>query len=127
MNNHVLQALVDKKRKALCAWQNDIANVAKMCAYQAAKAEVQSTSTRKIKTKWWCNKVREIQFLTDKCNTFGFFAPNKAIYGSSRPIRGKQGIILKAGKDINLRWTKHFEEVLNCETPVDKDVFQEFS
>ncbi len=97
-------------------------------AHQAAKAKVQRR-TREIKNKWWTEKVREIQFLADTHNTRGFFSATRAIYGPSiqgpRPMKGKDVSLLKGGKDINLRWREHFEELFSRDTPVDEDVFQE--
>ena len=127
-NDHILQALIDKKRNAFCAWQNDIANVSKKCAHQEAKAEVQGL-TREVKNKWWTDKAREIQHLADTHNTRGFFSATKAIYGPStkgpRPIRGRDGTLLKDGRNINLRWREHFQELLNRHTSVDESIFRE--
>ena len=59
-NDKQLQGIIDQKRKAFIAVQNDQRSAAKRKRYQECKAEVQKV-TRNLKNQWWKEKACEIQ------------------------------------------------------------------
>ncbi|XP_076067687.1 uncharacterized protein LOC143040480 [Oratosquilla oratoria] len=88
-NDEQLKQLIDKKRKAFIASQNDQRSSAKRKQHQECKAKVQKI-TRNLKNQWWRDKAKEIQQLADANDSRGFFSATKAIFGPSSPTE-KQG------------------------------------
>ncbi|KAK4326932.1 hypothetical protein Pmani_002575 [Petrolisthes manimaculis] len=124
-NDQSLKKLIDQKRKALMDLKKDPKSTAKKAAYKQLKAIVQR-ETRRLKNKWWTDKVKEIQGLADKNDTRFFFSATKAVYGPSThgqaPLRSKDGTnLLKTKTEINARWKEHFEVLLNTNPVIDEE------
>ena len=126
VNDKQLQGIIDQKRKAFIAVQNDQQSAAKRKRYQECKAEVQKV-IRNLKNQWWKGKPCEIQQLADSNKTRGFFKAIKAIHGPSTygqaPLKSKDGsTILKSNADISARWKEHFQDLLNQTISFDRNV-----
>ncbi len=76
-NDTEIEQLISKKRKAFCAWQNDVTCKAKRLAHSKAKADVQRRE-RELKNSWWTERALEIQRLAVSGDTGGFFSATKA-------------------------------------------------
>ncbi len=85
--------------------------------YKAACQALQS-GTRKMKTDWWEEKAKEIQQHADMNNMKGFYSSLKAVWGPKikhpTQIKSRDGShIITDQKDLLLRWSDHFENLLN--------------
>lgn len=122
-NDTEIEQLITIKRKAFCAWQNNIKCKAKGESHSRAKAAVQRR-LRELKNIWWVEKAQEIQRLADSGDSRGFFSATKTVYGPSyrglNPLRSKDGQqLLKDNEAINIRWREHFQELLNRDSTAD--------
>lgn len=66
-NDVEIEQLINEKRMAFCAWQNDIICNTKREAHTKVQAEDQH-KTRELKNKWWTEKEQECQHFVDTHN-----------------------------------------------------------
>ncbi|GCC22177.1 hypothetical protein chiPu_0000562 [Chiloscyllium punctatum] len=128
-NGKLLQQLIDGKRKAFIALQNEQKLATKRKRYQECKATVQK-STRNPK-KVWRKKAQEIQQLADANDTRGFFNATKTIFGPSTHgqafLKCKDGsTILRSNADINAKSREHFEDLVNQTVLFDRNMINKF-
>lgn len=123
-NDQEIQTLLNKKRTAHQACQNNPNSLSKKQEYQEAKADVQR-KTRVLKNRWWVEKSQEMQRLAETNNTRAFFSMTKAIYGPKtqglNPLKSRDGCtLLKDSNAINERWREHFHELLNKDQEINE-------
>nr|XP_025033719.1 uncharacterized protein LOC112543537 [Pelodiscus sinensis] len=123
-----IKQLINEKRMAFCAWQNDINCKTKREAHAKAKVEVQH-KTRELKNKWWTESARTPHFVATH-NTRGFLSAIKAVDGpvchGMNPLCSKDGTtLLQDNEVINFCWKKHFEDLLNRNSMVADEVLEQ--
>ena len=128
-NNLAIRDLIDQKRRARLAWENQPTSKNKEAAFRKIKATAQRT-IRKLQNDWWIEKAKEIQGYADRHETRNFFQAVRTIYGpthsSSHPLSSADGqVLLKEEVAILTRWKEHFEDLLNRPSQATEDFLRE--
>jgi len=80
-----------------------------------------------LKNQWWLDKTAELQAFADTGNVKGFYQSMKAVWGP-RPCSPDQLLatdnksIFTDKQNILIRWTAHFQTLLNDTTVADEEV-----
>lgn len=127
-NDKILR-LLEIKRQALIAWQNDISCKTKRKAHAKAKAVIESR-VRQLKNEWWTRNALEIQQLADCVDPRRFFDATRAVYGPSQCclalLHSKDGLVLlKDNEQIAARWKEHYEELMNRDTKPEMEALEQ--
>lgn len=124
-NDAAIAQLIDRKRQARLAAENNPDSASNKARYQELKAIIQ-TALRTIQTEWWEKMASDIQGYADGRDWRRFFQAVNAVYGTtsnaSHPLRSSDNTtLLKDNDNIMKRWTEHFSQLLNRPTTVADD------
>ncbi|XP_038077400.1 uncharacterized protein LOC119745248 [Patiria miniata] len=127
-NDKAIAQLLDDKRKAFMAWQNDMSSTSKRNCFKQLQSQAQA-ALRCMQDEWLEKKADEVQLYADTKNSKMFFSSIKAVYGPSKPsttpLLSANGTLLKEKSAINKRWREHFSTLLNRPS-TEEDMPQEF-
>lgn len=123
-NDEAITKLLEEKRKAYTAWQNDASSVMKEDRFKRLQTQCQAALGR-MQSEWWEKKADEVQLYADTKNSKMFFSAIKAVYGppkpNTTPLLSANGTLLKEKSEINERWKEHFSTLLNRPSSVSPE------
>ena len=124
-NDADIQKLLEEKRKAFRAHQQDPKSTSKEAAYKSIKNKVQR-KLREMQDSWLSRKADEIQKHADTNNHRRFYDALKTIYGpqphGTSPLLNADGSTLLTDKNAILqRWAEHFNSVLNRASTINSE------
>ena len=126
-NDKEIKQLIESKRQAITDWQTHRHCNTRKAKHHRLRADVQR-EIRNIKDNWWIDKAVEIQGYADSHMSREFYAATRTIYGPTQrhtaPLRSKDGTTLIKDKEgILCRWKEHFNDLLNRDSHVEADSF----
>ena len=124
-NNHEINHLINAKRMARLAQEQDPHSRWKKTRYRELKQQCQ-TKLRELQNNWWQQKSVELEQYATARDFRNFYAGTKEIFG---PVRSATGTLLASDSttiltdqtDILTRWKDHFSELLNRVSSAEED------
>ena len=116
-NDIEISRLIDEKRKARLAADQDTRSRHKKARYHELKRLCQS-KLREIQNQWWQQKALELQRYAEVRDLRSFYAGTKELYG---PVKSSVGSLLSADESTIItdpisvleRWRDYFYQLLN--------------
>ena len=126
-----IKRLIESKCQAFTDWHTHRHCNTRKAKYHRLRAGVQR-EIRNIKDQWWIDKAAEIQGYADSHMSREFYAATRTIYGPTQshnaPLRSKDSATLIKDKEgILCRWKDHFNDLLNRDSHVEADSFDNVS
>lgn len=126
-NDELIKSLIDDKRKARIACEQDPNSIPNKTRYVQAKAQCQSR-LREIQNEWWQQLARDLQNYADSRDLRNFFAGTKKIFGPKHTAAGTlmsvNNTILTEDTDIQNRWVEYFNTLLNRNSAAHQNFIQ---
>ncbi|XP_076059549.1 uncharacterized protein LOC143036186 [Oratosquilla oratoria] len=123
-NDENIKSLINAKRRARIALDQDSNSQPKKAKYAQAKSQCQAR-LREIQNEWWQQMVQDLQGYADSSDLKSFFVGTKKIFG---PKHTAAGTLLAADKsiltedhEIQNRWIEHFNTLLNRNSAAQQD------
>ena len=120
----ILTHLHDLHDKAI----GDVNNAELAVTYRTCKQQVQK-SLRDMKNTWWNTVATDLQKAADRKDYSTFYQGLKAVFGpkhkASSAIKSKDGVLITEPAQVMVRWSEHFNGVLNQDSAFDKSVLDD--
>ena len=86
-------------------------------------------SLRDMKNTWWNTVATDLQKAADQKDYSTFYQGLKAVFGpkhkASSAIKSKDGVLITEPAQVMVRWSEHFNGVLNQDSAFDKSVLDD--
>lgn len=127
-NNQEIHELITRRNIARTNMLGSRITRSTTSAYKTACQALQM-ATRKMKSDWWEEKAKEIQQHADMNNMKGFYNSLKMVWGPKikhpTQLKSRDGSsLITEQKDLLLRWSNHFENLLNVSGQVASSVVE---
>ena len=124
-NDSKIQVLLEEKRQAFRAHQQDTNSISKEAAYKSDKNKVQA-KLREMQDSWLSRKADEIQKHTDANNYKCFYDTLKTLYGPQSKgtlllLSAEESVLITEKNAILKRRAEYFNSVLNRESTINSD------
>ncbi|XP_076036546.1 uncharacterized protein LOC143022287 [Oratosquilla oratoria] len=123
-NDENIKSLINAKRRARIALDQDPNSQPKKAKYTQAKSQYQAR-LREIQNEWWQEMEQDLQGYADSRDLKSFFAGTKKIFGPKHTAAGTllaaDNTILTEDHEIQNRWIEHFNTLLNRNSAAQQD------
>ncbi|XP_076029805.1 uncharacterized protein LOC143018332 [Oratosquilla oratoria] len=123
-NDENIKPLINAKRKARLALDQDPNSQSKKAKYAQAKSQCQAR-LREIQNEWWQQMAQDLQGYADSRDLKSFFVGTKKIFGPKHTAAGTllaiDNTILSEDNEIQTRWIECFNTLLNRNSSAQQD------